>query len=97
MVPMVSVTEYEEELKMKNDELLHALDDVFQLAPGSTKMEDRFQDISDFSSLTLLVLIAALDEDFGVMLVPETLFECETVADLAAVVRSESVASSNAA
>jgi acyl carrier protein len=76
---------------MDTNQFLKTLDDVFQVQPGTTRMEDALRDMAEFSSLTTLVLLAAIDEDFDVPLPPEELASCVTVQDLADLVRDESL------
>jgi acyl carrier protein len=73
---------------MDSGRFLRALDEVFELRAGTTQMNDNLEDISDLSSLTFVILIAAMDEQFGVTVSPEDLQDCRTVADLAELVSS---------
>jgi acyl carrier protein len=74
---------------MDTNQFLQTLDEVFQLEPGTTRMEDGLRDSAEFSSLIVLVLLAAIDEKFDVAIPPEELASCQTVQDLADLVRSE--------
>ncbi len=66
-----------------NARLLQTLDTVFERTPGTTQMDEVLEETAEYSSLTFIVLIAAIDDEFGVTISPDEFLSCRTVADLA--------------
>ena len=67
---------------MSAPQFLAALHELFDVNAGSIHKETVLQDISGWSSMTFIGLIAMLDEDFGVRISPGTILRCHTVEDL---------------
>lgn len=82
--PLPSTSEYKEVFPMESHALLQTLDEAFERTPGTTRMDEVLEGIAEYSSMTFLVLIATIDEEFGVTIAPEEFRSCHTVADLAA-------------
>lgn len=61
---------------------LAALDELFELEPGTITPADRIQEIPGWSSLTFMGLIALVDDELDVTLTPDAVLRCRTVADL---------------
>ena len=61
---------------------LTALHELFDVSAGSINKDTVLQDISGWSSMTFIGLIAMLDEEFGVRIPPGTILRCHTVEDL---------------
>ncbi len=69
-------------IAMDAPQFLTELDQLFELDPGTVSLADVIQDLPGWSSLTFMGLIALTDEELGVMLTPDRILGCETVADL---------------
>ena len=69
-------------IAMDAQQFLAELDELFELDPGTLTPTDIIQDISGWSSLTFMGLIALVDEECGVTLSPDTVLGCESIADL---------------
>ena len=67
---------------MNAPQFLAALHELFDVNAGSIHKDTVLQDISGWSSMTFIGLIAMLDEDFGVRISPGTILRCHTVEDL---------------
>lgn len=67
---------------MSKTEFLELLDELFELEPGTIKPADVLQEISGWSSMTFVGLIALADDEYGVALPPAKVLECTTVEDL---------------
>jgi len=74
---------------MNQPEFLCELDDLFDEEPGSVTPSTQFRDLAAWDSLTFLGLIALVDEQYGITLVPETVLACTTIGDLVAVVQGQ--------
>lgn len=66
------------------------LDNLFELDPGTVTPEDSLQEISGWSSLTFMGLIAMVDEEYGITLKPAVVLRAGSVADLAAAIGGNS-------
>jgi acyl carrier protein len=60
------------------------LDELFELDAGTVQTGDVMTEISGWSSLTLVGLIAMMDEECGVTMPPKVILNCKTVGDLLA-------------
>jgi len=67
---------------MDAPQFLAELDELFELDPGSITPADHIQDITGWSSLTFMGLIALVDDELGMTLSPDTILGCATVGDL---------------
>ena len=65
-------------------EALDWVANVFALAPGGVTRETRRSDIALWDSLGVLMVMASLDEDFGVTVTDADMRACKTVGDLIA-------------
>ncbi len=74
---------------MDAPKFLAALHELFDVSAGTIQQDSVLQDISGWSSMTFIGLIAMLDEDFGVRIAPGTILRCHTVEDLMDEVASE--------
>jgi acyl carrier protein len=70
---------------MKTIEFLEILDEIFEEDPGTVKPEDELSNYS-WDSLAVVTLIAAIDNQVGLILVPESLGNATSVSDLIALV-----------
>ena len=64
---------------MEKTEFLLLLDELFELDEGTIAGGDTLQDIDGWSSLTLIGLIALIDEEFDVRVAPDSILNCQTV------------------
>lgn len=69
---------------MQKTEFLNLMDELFELDEGTIQGSDELMQISGWSSLTFIGLIAMVDEECGVMLAPRSILACHTVNDLVA-------------
>lgn len=67
---------------MNATQFLAALHELFDVSAGTIHKDSVLQDISGWSSMTFIGLIAMLDEEFGVHIAPGTILRCHTVEDL---------------
>ena len=67
---------------MEAPQFLAALHELFDVTAGTIHKDSVVQDISGWSSMTFIGLIAMLDEEFGVRIAPGTILRCHTVEDL---------------
>ena len=74
---------------MNAPQFLAALHELFDVTAGTIHKESVLQDISGWSSMTFIGLIAMLDEEFGVRVAPGTILRCHTVEDLMEEVAAE--------
>lgn len=63
-------------------ELLICLDELFELTPGTLKGEELLVDLEAWDSLTVIGLIALVDEKLQKVLSPNTLIEAKTINDI---------------
>ncbi|MDX1966179.1 MAG: acyl carrier protein [Planctomycetaceae bacterium] len=66
------------------------MDELFELDEGTTQPTDELQQISGWSSLTFMGLIALVDEEYGVTLAPNAVLNCVSIADLARLTAGDS-------
>lgn len=64
-----------------SDEFLEVFRSLFQDASG-IDLETNFRDLEEWSSMQALIVIAAIDENFGVTIPERDFREAKTVADL---------------
>ena len=74
---------------MNVPQFLAALHELFDVSAGTIQKDSVLQDISGWSSMTFIGLIAMLDEEFGVRIAPGTILRCHTVEDLLEEVAAE--------
>ncbi len=67
---------------MEKTEFLLLLDDLFELDAGTIGGGDTLQDIEGWSSLTLIGLIALIDDEFDLRIAPDSILNCRTVGGL---------------
>jgi len=76
---------HELEAIMSTDRTLELLERVFELPPGSLSPADAIAD--RWESIAVLGFMAAVDEEFSVVLSPQKLAACQTAQDVADLVR----------
>ncbi len=67
---------------MKKLELYLMLDDIVDQDPGNIQGNDDLVDLEGWDSLAVMTFIAAVDENFNIILEPRELASCKTIADL---------------
>ena len=67
---------------MDHQSLLDKLHALFEIDPGNLGLESSIHDIPTWDSLTLLGLIAMIDEHYGVILAPKEVLACQTIGEL---------------
>ena len=72
---------------MAGDTVLALLERVWELPAGSLSSADAVHDRWD--SIALLGFLAAVDEEFGVVLSPQKLLACQTAGDVAKLVHAQ--------
>ncbi len=53
-----------------------------EVKPGTITLETEFRKLEGWSSMLALILIASIDEDYGVTLSAEELGKCKSISDL---------------
>lgn len=72
---------------MNDAAFLNLLSEVLELAPGTLSGDTVLESIEGWSSLSVIGVMAAVDETYGVKLEPAAIVRCKTVDDLLAMVR----------
>jgi acyl carrier protein len=72
---------------MPRDVVLQLLEGAFELPPESLKLEDKISD--QWGSISLIGFMAAVDEEFGIVISPQKILACGTVADVVDLVQSK--------
>ena len=67
---------------MSREEFLNELSEIVELTPGALTGSERLEDLTGWTSMAMVSLIALADEHFGKTLSPRQFAACETVADL---------------
>jgi acyl carrier protein len=67
-------------------EFLGRVEEALRAAPGTFQETDAIQGLAGWDSIGALSIIALVDEYYGVTLNATELMECQTLADLAALV-----------
>lgn len=70
---------------MDSDRVIRLLEDAWGEPVGSLSSESEVA--GEWESVALLVFMATVDQEFGVVLSPERLLQCRTVADVVGLVR----------
>jgi len=68
---------------------LNLLERVFELPAGSLTPNDLLAD--QWESIALLGFMAAVDEEFGVVLSPQKILACKTIGDILKLIPGQSV------
>jgi acyl carrier protein len=82
---------------MGKPDFLRLLDELFEFDEGTLTGAETLQEISGWSSLTFVGLIALLDEECGITLAPAAILNCKTVDDLFHLVAQKTGAAKKAA
>lgn len=82
---------------MNDTKFCSLLDELFEFDEGTIQSSQTLTDISGWSSLTLVGLIAMMDEECGVAMPPKVILSCKTVGDLFAQVQARQQGSRAAA
>ena len=69
---------------MKKKDLLSSIEEIFEIESGLLVEESMLEDIDAWDSLGVLNLISLVDEKVGVVLSPNDLEKCQTLADVLA-------------
>lgn len=72
---------------MNRNEFVKTIEDALKAPAGTFQESDYLENLEGWDSIGALSVIAVIDEDYGVTLGPGALVECNTVADLAALVK----------
>ncbi len=64
------------------DEFVKVIRDLFKEDPGAIQAETEFRNLEEWSSMQALLVIAAVDEHFGVTLPDQEFRNANTIADL---------------
>ena len=67
-------------------EFLEHLEDLFELEAGTLQPTSVLEEVPGWSSLTFLGLIALVDEQYNVVIIPRQINKCVTVGDLYTIV-----------
>ncbi len=67
---------------MQKQDFLRAIDDVFNLEPGTVSADALLQQIDGWDSLTFMSLLMMIDRKCKASLSPADVLKCTTVADL---------------
>ena len=67
---------------MTEQEFLWMLDELLEEELGALAGHELLVDLDAWESLTVIEFLALVDENFGVVLNPKDIAECETVQDL---------------
>jgi acyl carrier protein len=71
-------------------EFLARIEHALDVPAGSLRQTDGLADVEKWDSIGALMVIAAIDKHYGVVLSGEALLECQTLADLARLVEAGS-------
>ena len=74
---------------MTRMEFLAEIDEILGLAPGTLKGDERLEDLENWDSTSLIILISLADANNGVHLSPSQIAKCSTVADLVRLARAD--------
>lgn len=58
------------------------MDEILELSPGTIRGEEHLADLEDWDSLTLISFMAKVNMNYGKILSPQLIAQCETVDDL---------------
>lgn len=64
------------------DTFLRQIEEIVELPPGSATPSDRFKEYETWDSLTFLVLLSQINEDYGVTISNSELRAAETLDEL---------------
>ncbi len=67
---------------MDGDKFFEVVEEVFELDPGEVNGQTPLDQVPGWGSLTVMGLIARVDEEFGVTLSPSQFTACRNLADL---------------
>ncbi len=67
---------------MDGMKFLEVVEEVFELDPGEVNSQTPLDQVPGWGSLTVMGLIARVDEEFGVTLSPSLFASCKNLADL---------------
>ena len=71
---------------MDTAEFLARIEHALDVPAQTLRPNDRLADVEKWDSIGVLMVIAAIDKHYGVVLSGEGLLECQTLADLARLV-----------
>lgn len=64
------------------EEFLHLLAEVLEEDENAVKMSDNFREYEAWDSLTVLSVLAMINEQYEAIISPDDLMKCQTVEDL---------------
>lgn len=67
---------------MTRDEFLLAMDEILSLPAGTLRGPEKFEELENWDSTSLVSLIAMIDTNSGLCLSPGQIVGCSTIADL---------------
>lgn len=76
------------EVIVKKKDILSLIEKIFEIDEGLLREESVLKDIDAWDSLGVLNLVALVDEKVGVVLSPNDLEKCQTLADIFALFSS---------
>jgi acyl carrier protein len=73
--------------RMDEAKFLERIEEALRAKPGSVTKPDRLQDLEGWDSIGALAVIATVDEFYGLTVDAGALMSCQTVGDLADLVK----------
>jgi acyl carrier protein len=73
-------------MKMDISEFCVKLEQLLEAPPGTIRAETQLSAIDEWDSMAVIGFIAMADADYGVVVSPQRLSTCNTVADLATLI-----------
>jgi acyl carrier protein len=73
---------------MRRIEFYLMLDEIIDEEPGTIQGDEALSGLGGWDSLAVMTFIAAIDENFNVILEPRELADCQTIADLLNLVKN---------
>ena len=66
---------------MNHSEYLPLIEEIFEEDPGAISVSDTLDELG-WDSISFMSFIAAMEDNFGIMIAPTELTQCSTVEDL---------------
>ncbi len=67
---------------MDKSKFLAMMDELLELSPGTIYGEEKLVDLEEWDSLALLSFMAKVNTNYGKILSPQLIAQCQTVDDL---------------
>lgn len=65
------------------EKIINLLEEILEREPGSVAGVDEFREYEEWDSLAYLAVIAAIDDEFGIVIPVDAFRSCKTVNELA--------------